>query len=71
MYLGWGWASAIYAWLPTWFGRSDRFEQFLFTFMIDWMMCLVPIAIVTSLWAVLLKGAIRKVRDNRKRNSPL
>lgn len=59
LYLGWGWAGAVVAWLPAWL-VDDR--PWFFQLLVDFFMCMIPFSIAISLLSSLVKVVVRRIR---------
>lgn len=67
LYLGWGWASAVVAWLPAWLSHDGSFAL---TLIVDWMIVMLPVVILITIWGEVFRFVIRRVRGHRERNTP-
>lgn len=57
LYLGWGIAAVVYQWLPEWLKGDGSFTLML---LIDWLICMIPIVILVTIWGSLTKWIMRR-----------
>jgi hypothetical protein len=70
LYLGWGWASALHGKLPSWLRDDDH--SFMPVLVIDWLLCIIPLTILWTVWAGIVRLPMSYIRrwrqDQRKRS---
>ncbi len=59
LYLGWGWAGAVVAWLPHWLVDG---KDWVIQLIVDWLICMLPFSITTSILSGLIKALVRRIR---------
>lgn len=59
LYLGWGWAGAVVAWLPNWL-VDDR--PWFFQLLADFFICMIPFSLAISFLGSLIKVVVRRIR---------
>lgn len=57
LWLTWGWAGAVVAWLPDWL--VDRHVWFI-QLMVGWFICMIPWSVSTSVLSAIFKALIRR-----------
>ncbi|HEY9787631.1 MAG TPA: hypothetical protein V6D17_19745 [Candidatus Obscuribacterales bacterium] len=66
LYLGWGWANTVNSWLPSWMQADD----WIYLFLIDWLICIIPLTVAMTLWGEIFRFLVRRLRNWRERNEP-
>ena len=63
LYFAWPLATAVYNWLPDWF-HTDR-SDWMLIFIFDWVICIIPNVLLTSVWMSIMRGIVRRVRPKQ------